>query len=126
MTDATAEFFDGLARRGHERSLEKTSGTMRVELVNGKRTERWLVAIDRGDISVSHRNVAADFTLRADKALFARIAGGELNATAAVLRGEVAAEGNWELMVLFQRLLPGPPTSRKRRRATGSGGRRRR
>jgi putative sterol carrier protein len=126
MADATAEFFDGLARRGHEAMLEKTSGTMRVELVNGKRTERWLVAVDQGDISVSHKNVAADFTLRADKAVFNRIAAGEMNATAAVLRGELALEGDWELMVRFQRLLPGPPTSRKRRRATGSSGRKRR
>ena len=40
-------------------------------------------------------------------------AGGTVNATAAVLRGEVAIDGNWELLVLFQRLLPGPPGSRK-------------
>ena len=30
---------------------------------------------------------------------------------AAVLRGEIAVEGDRELMVVFQRLLPGPPTS---------------
>jgi hypothetical protein len=48
-----------------------------------------------------------------------------VNATAAVLRGELAIEGDWELMVLFQRLLPGPPTSRARRQA-GSNGRRQR
>jgi putative sterol carrier protein len=126
MTDVTAEFFEGLTRRGHEPMLEKTSGTMRVELVNGKRTERWLVAVDRGDVSVSHKNVAPDFTLRADKAVFNKIAAGEMNATAAVLRGELELEGDWELMVRFQRLLPGPPTSRKRRRATGSSGRGRR
>ena len=126
MTDATTEFFEGLTRRGHEPMLEKTFGTMRVDLVNGKRTERWLVAVDRGDISVSHKNVAADFTLRAEKAVFNRIAAGEMNATAAVLRGELALEGDWELMVRFQRLLPGPPTSRKRRRATSSGRRGRR
>jgi hypothetical protein len=57
--------------------------------------------------------------------LFEAIAAGKVNATAAVLRGELAIEGDWELMVLFQRLLPGPPTSRNRRPA-GSNGRRRR
>jgi putative sterol carrier protein len=125
MTDATTDFFDGLARRGHEPLLGKAKGTMRFEVVNGGETERWLLAVDKGDITVSHKNVGADVTLRADKALFEAIAAGKVNATAAVLRGELAIEGDWELMVLFQRLLPGPPTSRNRRPA-GSNGRRRR
>jgi len=112
MTDATTEFFDGLARRGHEPLLGKATGTMRVELVNGKETERWLLTVDKGDVTVSHKNAGADVTLRTDKASFEGIAGGKVNATAAVLRGELAVEGDWELLVLFQRLLPGPPRSR--------------
>ena len=34
-----------------------------------------------------------------------------LNPVAAVLRGELAIEGDWRLLVLVQRLFPGPPTS---------------
>jgi putative sterol carrier protein len=125
MTDATTDFFDALARRGHDPLLDKATGTVRIELTNGKQTERWLLAFDKGDVTVSHRNVGADVTLRTDKASFDEIAAGKMNATAAVLRGEVAIEGDWELMVFFQRLLPGPPVSRKRRPAGGEGGRRR-
>jgi putative sterol carrier protein len=121
MTDATADFFNGLAERGHEPLLEKAKGTMRFDLVDGKKTERWLVAVDKGDVTVSHKNVGADCTLRTDKASFEEMAGGKMNATAAVLRGELAVEGDWELMVVFQRLLPGPPASREARREAGNG-----
>jgi putative sterol carrier protein len=124
MTDATANFFNGLAERGHEPLLEKATGTMRFDLVEGKKTERWLLAVDKGDVTVSHKNVDADCTLRMKKASFEGIAGGKVNATAAVLRGELAIEGNWELMVLFQRLLPSPPTSRHQQPAGGNGRRR--
>ena len=113
MADATADFFNALAERGHEPLLESATGTVGFELADGKKTERWLVSIDKGDLTVSHRNLGADCTLRAKKSLFEKMAGGTVNATAAVLRGEVMLEGDWELMVLFQRLFPGPPGSRR-------------
>jgi len=108
MGDATAEFFDGLARRGHEPLLAKTTGTLRVELAGGKRTERWLVTVDHGDVSVSRRNAAADCTVRADRELFGRVADGETSAMAAVLRGALEVEGDPGLLVLFQRLFAAP------------------
>jgi hypothetical protein len=109
MTDPTTEFFQGLAARGHEPRLEKATGTIRFELTNGKRTARWLVTIEKGDIDVSHKNLKADCVVRADKKLFDGVAGGEVNAFAAVLRGEIGVEGKTELLVLFQRLFPAPP-----------------
>jgi len=128
MTNATTDFFEGLARRGHEPLLEKASGTLRFELTNGKRQERWLVSVDKGDIAISHRNEKADCTLRAPKELFEHVAAGETNAMAAVLRGAMAIEGNWELLVLFQRLFPGttpeaPSASRRQAVAAGGSGR---
>jgi putative sterol carrier protein len=106
---ATEEFFGALADRGHVELLEKATGSVRVELGNGKGAERWLVTVDKGDVDVSHKAGAADTTLRSSKALFNRIAGGDANAVAAFLRGELEVEGNWELLVLFQRLFPSPP-----------------
>jgi putative sterol carrier protein len=94
MADTTADFFNGLAMRGHEPLLDKAKGTMRFELVDGKKTERWLVAVDKGDVTVSHKNVGADCTLRTDKASFDGMAAGTVNATAAVLRGELAVDGD--------------------------------
>ena len=111
-----------LGRRGHEPLLEKDSGTIRFEIVDGKKTERRLVSIDKGDVSVSRKNVRADCTLRADKAVFDRVASGKMNAMAAFLRGDIILDGDSpELLVPFQRLLPGPPRRRRPRRATSAG-----
>ena len=109
MTSVTTEFFNALSERGHEPMLEKTSGTLRIELNNGKSRERWFVSIDKGDIAVSHANRAADCTVRARKDVFDGIASGKVNAMAAVLRGSIAIEGDTLLVVLFQRLFPAPP-----------------
>jgi putative sterol carrier protein len=109
MTDTTTEFFNQLEARGHQPALEKATGTLRFDLTDGKRKTRWLVAIERGDVAVSHRNAKADCVARADKRMFDAIVGGEQNAVAAMLRGELSVEGDRELMVLFQRLFPGPP-----------------
>jgi putative sterol carrier protein len=113
-SDPTAEFFDDLARRGHEPLLGKASGSARFDLRDGKRTERRLLTIDEGNVGVSRRNAAADCVLRADRALFDRIVAGELNFMAAVLRGEVAVGGDPKLLVLLQRLFPRPSGRRSR------------
>jgi putative sterol carrier protein len=115
--DSTAEFFDELGSRGHEALLRKATGSARFDLVAGKRTERWLVTIDKGDIRVSRRNAAADCVLRADKVSFNKAVAGELNFLTAVLRGEVAVQGDPRLLVLLQRLFPRPEDGPRQRAA---------
>ena len=117
MTDPTSEFFDELGQRGHEPLLQKAKGSVRFEIMHGAKIDRWLVTIDKGDIAVSRRNAAADCLIRADRALFDRLACGELNTFAAVIRGELALEGDLRFLVLVQRLFPGPPGSRKKTRS---------
>jgi putative sterol carrier protein len=117
MTDSTAEFFQGLGLRGHEPLLEKGTGSIRFDVVDGTRTERWLIMLDRGTVSVSRKNAAADCVVRADRAVFNAMATGAVNGVAAYLRGELSVEGDPELLVLIQRVLPGPPARRSR---TGS------
>jgi putative sterol carrier protein len=112
VSDATAEFFDELKKRGHEPLLEKATGTVRFDLEHGARTEHWLVAVKRGDIVVSRENVEADCVLRTERELFDLVVGGGMNAMAAMLRGAMSVEGDRELLVLFQRLFPGPPSSK--------------
>ncbi len=119
MTDATTAFFDGLRQRGHEPMLEKVKATMRFDLARDDGTDRWFVAIDKGDIAVSRRNARADCVIRADRALFDGIASGEVNAMAAMLRGAIGVDGEPGLVVLFQRLFPGPAGSRDPRAAAG-------
>jgi len=118
MADVAAQFFEGLAARGHEPALAHASGTVRFELLDGKRAERWLVEVRKGNITVSHRNASADCVVRGDRSLFGRIVSGQENATAALLRGAVEVEGEVGLIVLFQKLIPGPEKTRPR--ATGA------
>jgi putative sterol carrier protein len=124
MNGATAAFFGELAERGHEPLLENTKGKLRVELADGKRIDRWFLEVDNGDVAVSRKNAKADCTVRAKKELFDGIAGGEVNAAAAVLRGALTVDGDVELLVRLQRLFPGPPIRRRRGTRSGDGRRR--
>jgi putative sterol carrier protein len=118
-TDSVARLFDELAARAHEPLLEKAKGTFRFDLTSGKKVERWLVTINRGDVVVSRRNSAADCVIRCERAQFERILAGRTNAMAAMLRGEIELEGDLGLMATFQRLLPGPQRSSDARHAAG-------
>ena len=113
MADSTAEFFEELGTRGHEPLLEKATGTVRFDVTQGKKTERWFVTVAKGDLAVSRRNVRADCVVSSDRALFDGIASGKTNAFAALLRGAMGVEGDVRLLVAFQRLLPGSPGSRE-------------
>jgi putative sterol carrier protein len=124
MTDATTQFFEELARRDHEPLLEHTSGTLRFDITNGKKIDHWFVTIDKGDVSVSHGGGEADASLVASRALFDALASGKVSPVAAVLRGTLAVEGDESLLVLFRRLLPGPPATKKRAAARSGRSRR--
>ena len=117
--DAVTAFFDDLGSREHEPSLKKLSGTVRIDLTNGKKTERWLITIRDGDLAVSHRNIAADTVIRLSRALFERIARGETNILPAMLREEVVLEGNQRLMIVVRRLLRARQAARRPQRAAG-------
>jgi putative sterol carrier protein len=113
MTDPTERFFAELASRDDEPLLRKASGSTRFDIRDGRRTRRWVVAVDGGSISVTPGNGDASCVIRADKAVFDKVVSGRLNAFAAVLRGDLQIDGDLRLLVRMQRLFPG----RRRRRA---------
>ena len=119
MADATTEFFEEIARRGEDPRLIKATGSIRFELADGDKTERWLLSMKKGALTVSHAKGDADCIVRADRTVFNRIVTGESNAMAVALRGRMTAEGDSSLLVQFQRLLPGPPKATAARRAAG-------
>jgi len=109
VSDATDTFFAELAERGSEPLLGAVKGKLRFDLRSGKRTEHWRVAINKGAVSVSRGDGAADAVVMTDREMFSKLVTGEANATAAILRGTVIVTGSTELLVRFQRVFPGPP-----------------
>ena len=115
IIDPTARFFAELAGRAHEPLLRKATGRFRFDVVDGRRTRRWLVTVEGGNLAVTVGNGDASCVVHADKAIFDKLASGRLNPVAAVLRGDLKVDGDWRLLVLIQRLFPGPRASRRRK-----------
>ena len=122
MSNEIEGFFHELGERGHEPLLAKVTGSVRFDVVDGDRTDRWLVTISRGDVTVSHQRGRPECTIRGDKGLFDELAGGRTNAMAAVLRGALVCSGDVELLFAIQRIFPGPPREPQSDRARSSRG----
>ena len=125
MTDATAEFFNLIDKRGQVPFLRHVSGTLRFDIEDGDQVNPWYVSLRKGDVEVSHQNIDADVLIRVDKATFEGIATGEINAMAAALRGVIRPAGDLGLLIAFARFFPGPPASQATTVKAGSAGSRR-
>jgi putative sterol carrier protein len=119
MAKLTEVLFRTLAERGYEPSLGGVSGTVRFDLHDGKRTEYWRLAIDKGNVTVTQSKDDADCVMTCDIALFEDIVAGKTNAMAALLRGAIAVEGEPLLLVLVQRLFPARSSAPPERRQAG-------
>ena len=108
-------FFNALATEGGVPLLRGESGTLRFDLTGGAKLERWYVTVADGVVTASRRGGHVDTVVRMDRPLFDQIIRGTQNAMASQLRGSVDVEGDLHLMMVFQRLFPGPPSSTGRR-----------
>jgi hypothetical protein len=124
MADATSAFFTDLAARGSDPILGTGRGTVRIDVVDGPRTESWRVALDDAAIAVTEGTGEADCVVRTTADAFTALATGRTNALAAALRGAVQIEGDPRLLVRFQRLFP-PPTGMPAAAGARSAGKRR-
>jgi hypothetical protein len=106
FVDEVSGFFDELAARGHEPLLSRARGTLRFDVAEPDRTGHWYLGIDRGAVHVSRAEASADAVVRLSGETMAGLANGTVNAWTALLRGEVHAEGDLGLLVLFQRVFP--------------------
>jgi hypothetical protein len=120
VSEPIEEFFERLTRSVPDR-LRRADGSLRIDLTSGTTTERWFVTMHGGDVSVSHRNAKADSVIRTSKDQFEGMITGRVNAMSAALRGVVSLEGDPTLLVLFQRALPGPPSTTKGQGAAATG-----
>jgi putative sterol carrier protein len=121
VTDPTSDFFGNLETHGAP-LLANVEASIRIDLDQGKTTQHRLLTIDRGKVSVSQKNAKADAVLHTDKEMFDRLVQGEVNPIASFLRGLWRAEGNPELVVLFQGLFPASQNPRSGRKEVGRRG----
>jgi hypothetical protein len=103
------EYFDTLAHQGFQPALRHVRGSVRCDLVSGGHTDHWLVRIEFGNLSVSHEYTPADCIIRTEAETFSRIVTGAVNPLVALMRGMAAVDGDEELILALQRMLPGPP-----------------
>jgi hypothetical protein len=109
--DRVGEFFERLVELGHVETFAGESATLRFDVADGDRVERWRLVVSDGDVSVARDDGPADAVLRTDRQHFEAIVTGRLNAQAAMLRGLLVCEGSMAACIMFQRCLPGPPGS---------------
>ena len=104
---ASREFFNRVNEQGFDARLGRARGTLRLDVDDGGPVEHWLVSLDRGAIHVSRvGDTAADCVVRLDQVTLDGIVSGDVNPTAALLRGAIAATGNIDLLLYLQRLFP--------------------
>lgn len=109
-TNLAEEFFNRLAAQPQP-LLHDVEASIRIELdEHGRATDSWLLRIDHGRVRVSRRGGKADAAIKTDRVLFDQMVTGEVNSVAAALRGRLRLDGDIRLLVVFGRLLPGPPS----------------
>jgi len=118
MASATEEFFDELGRRGHEPLVARVHGALRFDVAHRGKTDVYRLIIDGGHLTVSRDPGYADCVIRVDQTVLDGIVTGRMNAMAALLRGALAAEGDPEMMVIFQRVMAPPTPQAQRERIT--------
>jgi putative sterol carrier protein len=103
-------FFRELGEHEHQPLLSHMQGKVRFDLSgeNGG-VDQWLVAVDHGAVIVSEQKGDADCTIGTERPIFERVIQGEENAMAAVLRGAMRCTGDVHMLLMIQRIFPGPP-----------------
>jgi putative sterol carrier protein len=114
VADTISGFFKELGEQGYNPLLGHMQGKVRFDLTsgNGGGVDRWLVAVDHGAVTVSDQMSEADCTIGTERPLFERLINGEENAMAAVLRGDMRCTGDVQMLLMIQRIFPGPPPER--------------
>ncbi|WP_330440770.1 SCP2 sterol-binding domain-containing protein [Micromonospora sp. NBC_00821] len=110
---ATAEQYLGQLDTGRRPDLpETTAGTLRLDVRDDGRTDHWYLTIADQRVRVTRSADDAELVVRADRAVFDRMARGELHPGAGLLRNELTVQGNMQLLMLLRRIFSGPDGAR--------------
>lgn len=120
---AVAQLFDRVGRLGRINMLAGVSGSLRFDIAEDEQVvDQWSVLVQNGRISVEHRGGDADCVVSVGMELLGGMACGQSNAMSALLRGDMMVTGDVQLLVLLERLLPGPAGAHGPRRTVTSQG----
>jgi hypothetical protein len=120
--DAITELFDRIRHLGRVDALVGVTGSLRFDIDQGGQNDPWTLSVHNGQITVEHRGGDADCVVQLEGELLARMATGRSNAMTALLRGDMMVTGDVQLLVLLERLLPGPAGAHGPRRTVMSQG----
>ncbi len=126
IDNGIASFFESFGTEEYQPLLMHASGALRFVVVGDSGVDNWHVIVTDGSLTVIRRTLRADVVVTMDRRSFHQVVTGRANATTALLRGAMAVRGDLRLLMLFQRLFPGPPRPRrsapaaKKREAKGS------
>ena len=112
--DTVAAFFARLHGSDQRARLGRLTGTYRFDVPGPSGTDHWYVVADTGSLQVSRRRDRADAVLTADRRVFEPMVAGTLRPWPALMRNAMTVEGDLHLLIMFLRLLPGPPVSGSR------------
>ncbi|MEV6691837.1 SCP2 sterol-binding domain-containing protein [Micromonospora sp. NPDC051196] len=109
MTEATKQFFATLPARAPHVLRGPVTGTLRIDLSDGHRTEHWVLRMRPGAIEVGQGPAEADSIWYCGVDLFDRLVTGRAQALAALFRNESTFTGNVVLFLAFRRFFPPAP-----------------
>ncbi len=107
-SDPATRLFERISRLGRVDALADIDGRLRFDIHVADRVEHRAIIVHRGQISVAGEVDDPDCVVDMDKQLLDLMASGRANAMTALLRGDMMASGDVRLLVLLERLLPGP------------------
>jgi len=107
-SDSAVDFFASIGAGRHVPRLSRCRGAVRFDMTTPGGVESWRIDIDKGDVTATRDGAPAEAVVRADKTTIDGIVRGEVNPVAATLRGIVFVEGNWDLLLLIQRMFNDP------------------
>ncbi|MBM0276698.1 SCP2 sterol-binding domain-containing protein [Micromonospora tarensis] len=91
---------------------ETTAGTVRLDVRGDGCTDHWYLTIADQHVRVARSADDAELVIRAERWVFDRMVNGELHPGAALLRNELAVQGNMRLLMLLRRLFARPAGAR--------------
>lgn len=102
--DSAEDFFTSIGVNRHVPRLARCHGAVRFDIMTPDGVDSWRVDIIKGEVTATRDRSPAEAVVRAEKAIVDGVVRGDVNPVAATLRGVLVVEGNWDLLLLIQRL----------------------